>query len=363
MSMLQSPSSPATASATRTWTCPQRIRTSASPSTDVLFTLVGPDAHHHIVSFLLAVVTTPIFPSPFGMYCLDLAEKDQDCSREVLKWKDMTASEKAPYVTRYERYHDFRQTLLPTKRNISLISKLWHDMTRRVIHQCNAPPSAILPSHDFGILKEKVSRLDLKSLYDDFIAMIDTKWNAIGWDHFSSIGGDQTIDKFREAGNLSPMQAFVTKLCEGKYETLAKVCAEEYRRFILVKCIETMARRSTKMPESPLLEMWKQACQPTEPVAMFWRAHMLHSNKYDKDCQNLIGQAIDNECACDDNDGIVAKRGILFAFERQFPPEVYYQCPSYDSSTSPFLWDSLFDGDGEIPGFYNAIVDMIHVAI
>ena len=355
MIMIPTPSSLATASA-------MRIRTSPSPGD--LFPLVGPDAHHLIVSYLLTVVAMPTFPSPFGMYCLDLAEKDDDCSsREVWKWKDMTASEKAPYVTRYERYHNFRQTLLPTKRSISLVSKLWHDMARRVIHQCNAPPSFILPSHDFGILKEKLSRLDLTPLYDDFIAMVDTKWNAFGWDHFRSMDGDQTIDKFLEAGNLSPIQAFVSRYCEGNYETLAKVCAEEYRRFILVKCIETLARRITSAPKSQQLKRWKQACQPTEPVAMFWRAHTLHSNRFDKDCQDLIGQAIDNECVCDDIDGIVTKRGILFAFERQFPPEVYYQCPNYDPSTSPFLWDSLFDGDGEIPGFYNAFVEMIHVAI
>lgn len=274
MSMIPTPSSPATASA---------MRISTSPSPGDLFPLVGPDAHHLIVSYLLTVVATPTFPSPFGMYCLDLAEKDEDCSsREVWKWKDMTASEKAPYVTRYERYHDFRQTLLFTKRSISLVSKLWHDMSRRVIHQCNAPPSFILPSHDFGILKEKLSRLDLTPLYDDFIAMVDTKWNAFGWDHFRSMDGDQTIDKFLEAGNLSPIQAFVSRYCEGNYETLAKACAEEYRRFILVKCIETLARRITSVPKSQQLKRWKQACQPTEPVAMFWRAHVLHSNKLTK---------------------------------------------------------------------------------
>lgn len=234
-------------------------------------------------------------------------------------------------------------------------------MAQRVIHQCNAPPSAILTPHDFGALKEKVSRLDLTPFYDDFIAIVETKWNAFNWGQFQD--GLQTIG-VPELAKISPLQAFVSKYCDGRNEILAKVCAEEYRRFILVKCVETQARGAVQEPKSSQLEMWKQPCRPTEPVAMFWRAHMLHSNgQYDKDCQTLIGQTIGDKVDCGancGNGGIINKQRVLFAFELQFPKKTYYQCPDYDSNTSFHIWDSLFDDDGEISGFYQAIDDMVY---
>ena len=110
----------------------------------------------------------------------------------------------------------------------------------------------------------------------------------------------------------------------------ANVVKEEHIKFLVVKCVETMAREACKDGDDANLGAWNEPCRPCQIIDIFWRAHMSSPRKYLFDCYTLmlgLGRNKPEFLPIDRHGGggrgahddYVAKKDALFEFEKQFP--------------------------------------------
>ena len=65
-------------------------------------------------------------------------------------------------------------------------------------------------------------------------------------------------------------------------ESFAKIVEDEYKRFLVIKCVEEIASCKNLEDTSSI---WLQSVQPCKLVELFWHAHCLSTSKYCNDCQ------------------------------------------------------------------------------
>jgi hypothetical protein len=103
----------------------------------------------------------------------------------------------------------------------------------------------------------------------------------------------------------------------------AERVSREYKKFLVVKAVENIVASKKAIPTA-----WKEKCQPTVLVDMFWHViAMLSPRKYSRDCMKVIGDINDHEAGYQSpnrhaGSDYVSKRDLLFRFEREHFPEV-----------------------------------------
>ena len=335
------------------------------------FALIGQDSLIHVIGYLLAVAEKPVsFPTHFGFYLRDVEKQEaandvgnppsspRSGTCHVMRYHRMSDQEKEPYKMRLRQYKDYLDGLPRTKSNVSLVCRLWRVVANDVICRAGAPPSAILGMPEFCALKRRISHLSLDEVYQQFITDVKAEWGWVDWTYWCDCECEDSVATLMG----SPLSVFIDKYCEGSYDILAAICAKEYKRFLLVKCIEVLAEVAvgTGGAES----IWHEVCCPTELVQMFWRAHSSNPTKYHEDCNELIGRIIDDGPAscelCEEGSrgNYYSKKELLFAFEQQCPSGTYYGCRDHSKNNSIFeMWKIVFDSTTY--GFNDALGYMV----
>jgi hypothetical protein len=101
-------------------------------------------------------------------------------------------------------------------------------------------------------------------------------------------------------------------------ESFAKIVEDEYKRFLVIKCVEKIA--SCKNLEDTA-SIWLWSAQPRKLVELVWHAHCLSTSKYCSDCNVIFGQVVEFTGLYDTHGeapSTLEKHKILFQFERQF---------------------------------------------
>ena len=236
----------------------------------------------------------------------------KDLHRQVLSYLLCLEGERS-----YERYLASKQ-LPGTCRDLSLVSSAWRNVTGDVMN-LQAPREIISP-RGLAELKAAAFRIDLSSVCVNFIRDMQERW-----------GGDQ-LSSFEaawpgvEVDETDPLDIIVERF-GGTYSAFAKIVAMEYTKFLLVKCVEHLAK--TKAATTTVLNTWNEKCVPNKLVDMFWHAHMLAPKKYATDCTMLIGDIIDHDAgyvSADAHNGsdYASKKACLFQFEQQFAAKDYF---------------------------------------
>lgn len=229
------------------------------------------------------------------------------------------------------RGHWYSELVLPLQqsvRTLPLVSKTWRGFFGEMVNKQVRGGELLSPS-DLATLKTRVFQLDLTSVYDSFIKEVKKIWG-------NSEDGDVVdvvVDRFG-SGRGGP---------GGTAELgFSKLVAVEYRRFLLVKSVETLVAKKVAAGEqsnnkaaagagaarssSKITQKWLEKCVPSKLVDVFWHAHMLAPKKYMQDCNILIGEIIDHDAGYVSpgkfaGSDYYAKKKHLFQYELQFPTE------------------------------------------
>ena len=156
------------------------------------------------------------------------------------------------------------------------VSRLWN----KAIWEIMSPGiPGIITTPELAQLKQRIGRLDLTSLNAIFVKNLNELW------------GNDTIQSGRK--NLNSLQILLQYMRQTD-EVFAENVSREYKKFLLVKSIEVLAARDSQAgDQSP--SSWKEKCQPTKVVDLYWHSHMLCPRKYQNDCMNLVNDIIDHE--------------------------------------------------------------------
>lgn len=189
-------------------------------------------------------------------------------------------------------------------------------------------PFGVLSPRDLFKLKYRVRKISLESLSQHFVKIAKEKWNGT------------VVDDY-ESGKQSAIDIVIGHY--GGESKFGRLVANEYRQFLVVKAVETIAL--SKHPDTnhleessaSIMEMWKEKCQPSVLVDMFWHAHLQAPQKYALDCHELLQGMISSpnaesfvNCIINHDAGYISpenhvgsdfesKLDALFLFEKQFP--------------------------------------------
>lgn len=229
------------------------------------FDMIPEHLHSHILGFLLAKPIPVEHPKNFNV-------------------------KTRPYDMLREDHH-----------HISLVSKAW----RAIMADCvNAgSPREILTPRELAELKSKVFSLDLSDVHDAFEKLIKVYWP----EHLR-------VEPF-DVYETDPLQTVMNQL---RPKVFIKMVEDEYKRFLVIKCVETLASRKKNIDDA---SMWLTSVQPCKLVEVFWQAHCLCTKKYGTDCAAIVGQVIDFTGPYDTNEessSLSAKHKLLFQFEQWF---------------------------------------------
>jgi hypothetical protein len=146
--------------------------------------------------------------------------------------------------------------------------------------------------HLIPMLKVSVSELDLSAIEKDFLQAIDKEWGGFVWEAEHS-------DSSEDGAAASPLETITNHW--GDDLSFASLVAKEYRRFLVVKCVETKMAPSpppagaTSEAQQAHQRLWSVKAHPSKLVDIFWHCHMLRPVKYWADCQLLISDLIDHD--------------------------------------------------------------------
>lgn len=187
--------------------------------------------------------------------------------------------------------------------NLLFVSKRWKSIVDEHVNE--HAPSEILTPQELAELKSKVFSLDTTAIHESFLKLIKVQWPQ----HLKE-------DEF-DVYETDPLQAVLNHF---KPEVFIKMVEDEYKRFLVIKCVEILASRKKNVDAAA--SMWLSPVQPCKLVERFWHAHCLHVNKYSTDCIALVGDIIDFTGPYDDTNeessSTSTKHKLLFRFERCF---------------------------------------------
>ena len=155
----------------------------------------------------------------------------------------------------------------------------------------NSAAKATMAPLDLAAIKRKCLTTDLSFVHDLFYKNASKRFAA------SVVPGTE-IDEI--LSHLSPTLPVHPSACESLLEAVVGIAFEnkipdmcsaveiEYKRFMVIKCIET---KQTGEGNSP----WNTRCSPSSLIDEFWHAHMLHPKKYVDFCNALIKDVIDHQ--------------------------------------------------------------------
>ena len=76
------------------------------------------------------------------------------------------------------------------------------------------------------------------------------------------------------------LEMLVEYFFDGSEDTMCEHVECAYKKFLVVKMVETLAvvSKGKTMEKQP--SRWEERCQPTHLLDLFWHAHMLHPKNY-----------------------------------------------------------------------------------
>jgi hypothetical protein len=165
----------------------------------------------------------------------------------------------------------------------------------KVEAQPDAPDNwnhGVSKTHLAGLKFVMTNAIDLKIIEGDFT---DEMMDKYGPKVYRCKGGsihsdsEEVDDDDGEAWELCGLMTILTNF-ERNGRSFSDVVAEEYKRFLLVKCVEHLTEA-----KSNTANIWAEKCLPSKIVDLFWHCHMLRPKKYFADCMELCGELIDHE--------------------------------------------------------------------
>ena len=110
-----------------------------------------------------------------------------------------------------------------------------------------------MSSLELAKIKRRVTLLDLSCLQAAFVKEIKEEWGFMKWQ------GDNEED-------LPPPLQCVANYFGGSFDGFAKLVEREYKLFLVVKCVEVLAK---EIPQSlddsnRQIAMWLERCSPTK---------------------------------------------------------------------------------------------------
>lgn len=320
--------------------------------TDV-FAILGEDIHRHILSFLMVLKDgrAKAAKYPAQLYVEANRESHKAKNPTLANWqvdsalahtfRSLTEEQQGPWNVRAEqdmdRYHKEEASfvrpfdLAEICFNLSLVSKHWNAVVGDVMNA--KAPTEIVSKRQVAKLKSRACVIDLSKIGQHFIKLLKEKW-----------GQDMIMDEmYGEELDEGALDLVIQHF--GGTKKFAELVANEYRQFLVVKAVESIARykyygNNDETTPSTVLA-WKEKCQPSLLVDVMWHAHMQAPQKYALDCHLLLGDMLGN--GTDFSIGYIinhdagyvssnthvgsdytSKHGVLFAFEKQFPAKDYF---------------------------------------
>jgi len=310
-----------------------------------LFQILGEDVHRHILSYLTCLkdgramspksAKTLYREAHFDKYKADHQDLSTWAVLDILdkEFQALSAKKRATWdalafqeLERFEK-EDAAFTrpsqLAQVCKNLSLVSKHWHMILGEVVN--SQAPVEILSPCDLFKIKCRARSVALESVSKTFIKDIKEKW------------GDTPLSIYTEE---SPLDLIVKQFGDSE-QAFAQLVAQEYAKFLVVKSIETIAANKSFDEASPTVKAWKEKCQPSLLVDLFWHAHMTVPQKYVLDCHYLIGDYVSNSMSLtiagiiNHDPGYVStnahagsdyasKKALIFSFENQLPSKDYF---------------------------------------
>jgi len=329
---------------------PPTKKRAIEPTTVDLFGMIGEDAHRHILSYLMCTrgvrvkhpkCASVFYASEFREEAVEnnpglnyiqishLLENDFQAlhHEEKAEWKEFETQDQE----RYRKEKDAVTTpyqLAELCTDLSVVSKHWHDVTADAMNM-NAPYAVISPRDLFNI-KSRVSKLSLWMVEDRFMEAARAKWGDVYF-HRHEYDSDDEVAR-ENAIEVHALDLFIQDYVYGEDDFIC-IVTREYVKFLVVKCVETVAANKMFAEETPKIAAWREECQPmSELVGMFWKAHMRDHVKYEEDVHTVIanlldesnvryniGHQVDSDVENDrDGSDFPSKYNELFQFELQF---------------------------------------------
>lgn len=242
---------------------------------------------------------------------------------------------------------------------LSLVSTRWRDVVGDYVNAKAAQTNIITP-RDLHLLKCRVQSLNLSNVVPLFMGALHEQFGNIPFSPHQAFDWNNTTTmnsmSFWERDEM-PLQVVLAYFADQGHE-LHEVVVAEYARFLVIRSIETLAcsRSEEEDYESSLLP-WKEACEPSELVKLFWRAHLLFPQKYARDCKMLLDPLMSRKYEIDyiiDYDrryvsmheyvgsDYKSKRDLLFGFESELANDTSFH-GRFGDEYMPDLTDRLFE--------------------
>ena len=113
-----------------------------------------------------------------------------------------------------------------------------------------------MSAQNLAKIKRSVRLIDLSCLHAAFTNDVKNEWQWMRW------GGS---DDSEESSFPPPLQCVVNRF-GGSFDGFAQLVAEEYKLFLVVKCVEVLAaKQASQSPEnSSEIAVWNEKCSPTK---------------------------------------------------------------------------------------------------
>jgi hypothetical protein len=164
-------------------------------------------------------------------------------------------------------------------RDLSMVSQGWDEKVNEIVNGKSFRDYGMLPAFRLRHVKFVARTVDLSALRKPFLFQMTKKFGC------SSSPGTTFRTLLRVLDRCTEDDVFHRAL-------------QDYRKFLVVKSIETIARaRSPRVPSR-----WTKKCQPPVLVDFLWRIHIRHVEDYASTCGALCGEIISRSW-CVNKDG------------------------------------------------------------
>ena len=309
------------------------------------FQKLGEDAHCHILSYLLCLPPPPRKPEKNKSAIFhfraerhgsnDNAKRKQRPSQifeEFFKLseeeggryisiaahdKERYSREMAEYETRLSRMFSYPRQLADLCRMLLTVSKHWRRVVGKLMN-LKAPKDVLHPT-ELANIKARVGWLNLSTARRNFLLLCDERW---AYKRF--LPSDLYHDHHQpDVEPKCPLEYIVRHYADGSFDRFARLAENEYRKFLVIRCVEVVAyTRENEM-------YWATPSMPGQIIHVFWQAHMSSPRRYHHDCMSVLGDVID--CGHPSYQSVppksvaqyLSKRRTLFSFEHQLSSEYF----------------------------------------
>lgn len=222
----------------------------------------------------------------------------------------------------------------PAIRNCLVVCKTWYTLTLDLVNEPNLPlgtatGGSLVSASDLVAIKSRVAKLDLQVVRQVFLEIIQNRWGHVEVTLLPQYHFDTEV--------VPALDLVMHRLACNPHHFGALVEAQ-YRQFLVTRCVELQVTAAAGQAKNQndighdnkricLRDEWQATYYPSDMVAAFWQAHMVHPLKYVQDCQVLLAGITGTTATIIDHNPArriqgdisgksTAKQGRLYAFEK-----------------------------------------------